>query len=73
MYNENTYIDIIDYIKNVNKIDFNINITFIDELLSYVNKNEICILHELFVKYKITSLSSSSNNIVRLIKQYKLK
>ena len=73
MFNENTDINIIDYIKNVNKLDFNIDISFIDELLSYVNKNEICIPHELFVKYKVISSTSSSNNIVRLIEQHKLK
>jgi hypothetical protein len=38
-------VDIIDYVKAVNKLDFNIDISFIDDFIELVNKNECCIHH----------------------------
>ena len=33
-------INIIDYVKEVNKLEFNIDISFIDEFIELVSKNE---------------------------------
>ena len=61
---------IIDYVKRINEIKFNIDISFIDELLELVLKNECCIHHKMLVKYDILSLKAGSNHIKRLIEQY---
>ena len=61
---------IIDYVKRINEIKFNIDISFIDELLELVLKNECCIHHKMLVKYGIVSLKSGTSDIKRLIEQY---
>lgn len=48
------------------------NYNFMNELHN-IQCDEICIQHELFVKYNILSLAAGSSHISRLIEQYKLK
>jgi hypothetical protein len=40
-------ISIIDYVKHINKIKYNIDISFIDEFIELVSKNECCIHHNM--------------------------
>jgi hypothetical protein len=63
---------IINYVKEINKIKNNIDISFIDDFIELVNKNECCIHHNMLVKYKVVSLNRGTTDIKRLIEQYKL-
>ena len=54
---ENKEVNIIEYIKYVNTLEYHIDLSFMDELINYVERDEICIPHTLFAKYKILSLS----------------
>jgi hypothetical protein len=36
-------INVIDYVKEINKLEFKIDISFIDEFIKLVSKNECCI------------------------------
>ena len=63
-------IHIIDYVKQINNKCFNIDISFIDEFIELVSKDECCIHHSLLKKYEISSLTGGSKDINRLLKQY---
>ena len=64
-------INIIDYVKEVNKFEFKIDIPFIDEFIELVNKNECCIHHNMLQKYGIISLNGTTNDIKRILEQNK--
>ena len=63
-------IHIIDYVKQINNKCFNIDISFIDEFIELVSKDECCIHHLLLKKYKVVKLNKGTTDINRLIKQY---
>ena len=58
-------INIIDYIKEVNKLEYNINIKFIDEFIELVSKKECCIHHDMLQNYGVCSLNGTTNDIKR--------
>ena len=62
-------INIIDFVKEVNKLKYNIDISFIDEFIELVSKDECCIHHNMLEKYEIISLKSGTTDIKRLLKQ----
>ena len=62
-------INIIDFVKEINKIKYNIDISFIDEFIELVSKDECCIHHNMLEKYEIISLKSGTTDIKRLLKQ----
>jgi exonuclease VII small subunit len=62
-------VDIIEYVKTINKIKYNIDISFIDEFIELVSKDECCIHHDLLQKYGIISLNKGSTDIKRLLDQ----
>ena len=62
-------INIIDYVKEVNKIKYKIDISFIDEFIELVSKDNCCIHHNMLQKYEIISLNKGSSNIKRLLEQ----
>jgi hypothetical protein len=64
-------INIIDYVKEVNKLEYNINIKFIDEFIELVSKDDCCIHHIMLQNYGIISLTSGTTDIKRLLKQNK--
>ncbi len=66
-------IDIIDYVKEANKLEFNIDIHFIDEFIELVDKKECCIHHNMLQKYGILTLNNGSNNIKRILTQNNFK
>jgi len=66
-------INIIEYVKEVNKISYNIDISFIDEFIELVNKNECCIHHSMLQKYGIVKLKSGTTDVGELMKQYNFK
>ena len=50
-------INIIDFVKEVNKLKYNIDISFIDEFIELVSKNECCIHHNMLQKYEMILLN----------------
>ena len=62
-------VNIIDYVKEINKLGLNIDISFIDEFIELVNKNECCIHHNMLQKYGVINLKSCSSDIKRLLNQ----
>jgi len=66
----NITISLIDFVKELNSQCENIDISFIDELLDLVGKNEICIPHKYLIDYGIITTENRSNVIIRVIDQY---
>jgi hypothetical protein len=64
-----TIINIIDYVKAINKLKYNIDIDFIDEFIELVDKDECCIHHKMLQKYGILSLNKGSTHIKRILEQ----
>ena len=64
-------INIIDYVKEVNKLEFKIDISFIDEFIELVSKNECCIYHNMLEKYEVLKLNKGTSDIKRLLDQNK--
>ena len=65
-------INIIDYIKEINKLEDNIDIGFIDDFLELVNKNDFCIHHDMLIKYGVLSENcTSSGHVKRMLDRYK--
>ena len=66
-------VNIIDYVKEVNKLEFKIKISFIDEFIELVSKNECCIHHNMLQKYGILTLKKGTTDIKNLINQNEFK
>ena len=49
-------VDIIEYIKEINKLEYNIDISFIDEFIKLVDENTCCIHPSMLQKYGISKL-----------------
>ena len=65
-------ITIIDYVKEINKILYNIDISFIDEFVELVNKDECVIHHNMLYKYEVLTSNNTTNHIKRLFEPYNL-
>jgi len=66
-------ITIIEYVKEINKIDFNIDISFIDEFIELVSKNECCIHHDMLQKYNVITMKGTTNDIKKMLEQYEME
>jgi phage anti-repressor protein len=66
--------DILDYVKEVNKISTNpIDLDFMEELLKYVESDEPCIPHDLLVTYGVIKDNKDVSHLVkRLLEQFDL-
>lgn len=63
--------NIIDYVKDINKIKYNIDISFIDDFIELVNKDNCCIHHNMLEKYETIKLKGAgSKDIKRMLLQY---
>ena len=62
-------INIIDFVKEVNKLEFKIDISFIDEFIELVSKNECCIHHNMLQKYGISNLKGGTSDIKKILEQ----
>ena len=63
--------DLIDYIKEINKLHKNpIDLSFMEELLGFVTQDEPCVPHTLLVKYGVLSDTNLSKDTRRLLEQY---
>ena len=71
LVNDKINIAIVDYVKAVNDMKYKIDISFIDELLELVNKDECCIHHIMMNKYGILTINDNTTGIIlRTFKQY---
>jgi len=70
LVDNNIDIIIIDYVKEINKLIYKMNISFIDNFLNLVGKNEICIPHKHLIEYGIVTTDKDSAIILRAINQY---
>ena len=64
------HVEIIKYLKEHNKLTFNIEIIFINDFIDLVYKDTFCIRHSMLQKYYISNLTNQSNESNRLMKQY---
>jgi hypothetical protein len=64
--------NIIEYVKELNKIKYKIDISFIDEFIELVNKDDFCIHHDMLQKYGVITLKKGTTDIKRLFEQYEL-
>ena len=62
-------VNIIDFVKEVNKLEFKIDITFIDEFIELVSKNECCIHHNMLEKYEVLKLDKGTTRVKELLEQ----
>ena len=69
LIDENVEITIIDYVKLLNYEVYHIDITFINDLLLLIDKDECCISHDMLFKYGILNEHDTSH-IKRLFEQY---
>ena len=53
-----TNVDIIEYIKEINKLTFNIDINFIDDFINLVDSDTCCIYHSMLKKYGVSNFNS---------------
>ena len=62
-------VNIIEFVKEINKLKYNIDISFIDEFIELVSKNECCIHHNMLEKYGISNLKGGTSDIKKILEQ----
>jgi hypothetical protein len=62
-------INIIDFVKEINKIKYNIDISFIDEFIELVSKDDCCIHHNMLEKYEVLKLNKGTTRVKELLEQ----
>ena len=70
---ENVEINIVDYVKLLNYEVYHIDISFIDDFIGLVDKDECCIHHDMLIKYGVLSLTSGTADVKRIIDQQKIE
>ena len=63
-------VNIIEYIKKINKLTFKIDITFMNDFIELVYKDTCCIHHSMLRDYGVSNLTNGSNEVKRLMNQY---
>ena len=70
--NDSRY-DLVQYIHKVNELSNNpIDLSFMEELLSFVDKTDCCIPHTLLVKYGAFSEKNASQNVKTTLELYEM-
>ena len=62
-----------EYIHDINKLCYNIDTLFINDMLTYIFKDECCIPQIFLEKYNIIKIIISSNLILKLLNKYNYK
>ena len=73
LVDENVDINIIDYVKLLNNESYHIDMSFIDDFINLVDKDECCIHHDMLIKHGILSLTPGTVDVKRIIDQQKNK
>ena len=63
-------VNIIKYVKEINKLTFKIDISFIDDFIELVDKDTCCIHHSMLKKYKVSNLTGGSSEVIVIMEQY---
>ena len=69
LVDQNVEINILDYVKLLNNESYHIDISFIDDLINLVDKDECCISHDMLYKYGVLS-DYATTHIKRMLEQY---
>ena len=69
---DNKDITIIDYVKDLNKEYFNIDIDFIDDFIDMVNKDDFIIPHNMLQKYQVITIRDTYE-VKRILEQYEFE
>ena len=70
LINNQLNVNIIEFVKELNKIKYKIDISFIDEFIELVNKDECCIHHKMLQKYGISKLKGGTSHVKDILNQY---
>ena len=62
-------VNIIEFVKEINKLKYNIDISFIDEFIELVSKDECCINNLMLEKYGILKLNKGTTRVKELLEQ----
>ena len=62
-------VNIIEFVKEINNLKYKIDISFIDEFIELVSKDECCIHYNMLQKYGISNLKWGSKDIKRILEQ----
>jgi len=62
-------INIIDYVKKINDEFYKIDISFIDDFISLVDRDEFCVHHKMLQKYGVLSGKTTSRDVFRMLTQ----
>ena len=67
-------INIIDYVKKVNELECKISdISFIDDFIKLVGRNDFCIHHSMLQKYGVLVLNKGTCDVKRLLNQHEFE
>ena len=70
---ENVEINIVDYVKLLNYDVYHIDISFLDDFINLVDKDECCVHHDMLYKYGVLTKRNSTHDILRIIENQKLE
>ena len=70
---ENVEINIVDYVKLLNYDVYHIDISFLDDFINLVDKDECCVHHDMLYKYGVLTKRNSTHDILRNIENQKLE
>ena len=69
---ENSEITILDYVKKINDMFYNIDFSFIDDFIEFVDKEDFIIHHYLLEKYGVITIKDTFY-VKRLLEQYEFE
>ena len=70
---EKVEINIVDYVKLLNYEVYHIDISFIDDFINLVDKDECCVHHDMLYKYGVLTKRNSTHDTLRIIENQKLE
>ena len=65
--NNKINLTIIEYLEDINNKFYHIDLSFMEEFMELVDRDDFCISHDYLIKYKVSAENSDSYNILRLL------